>query len=77
MIDVPNDQPDKVLSFVRRNDADGVFAVFNFSPQTLSVCFRPELHHGDYRDFASEQKVQFDASTTLEMAPWSYRVFTE
>ncbi len=77
MIDVPNDQPDKVLSFVRRNDTDRVFAVFNFSPQALTVRFRPTLHHGDYRDFASAQKVHVDASTALEMAPWSYRVFTQ
>jgi len=77
MIDVPNDQPDKVLSFVRRNDTDRVFAVFNFSPQALTVRFRPTLHHGDYRDFASGQRVQLDASTALEMAPWSYRVFTQ
>ncbi len=45
MIRVPNSAPAEVLSFVRRNDRDKVFAVFNFSKETRTVrfeevCFR-------------------------------------
>lgn len=75
MIHVPNDRPSEVFSFVRRNDADKVFAIFNFSPESQDVGFEESLYHGMYEDYPAGRRVELDADTRLSMAPWSYRVF--
>ncbi len=76
MIAVPNDAPEAVLSFVRRNEANAVFAALNFSGAARSVAFRDTLYHGRYVDFASGQPVVLDAATRLELPAWGYRVFS-
>lgn len=76
MIAVPNSAPDKVLSFVRQNPADKVFAVLNFSDAPQSVAFKDALYHGRYTDFASGAAVVLDATTKLELPAWGYRVFS-
>lgn len=74
---VPNSDNKKIFSFVRANSKDKVFAVFNLSPQPVDASFTDDLHLGQYRDFTSGQPVTIDASTTLPMTPWSYRVFVK
>lgn len=75
MIHVPNTAPGKVLSFVRRNDVDKVFAVFNLSPEAQTVGFEQTLYHGKYRQFPEGEKVQLAAGSKLTLAPWEYRVY--
>jgi len=75
MVKVPNDAEAEVLSFVRENAQDKVFAMFNFSAQPRVVAFRETLHHGRYTDPFSGTPAVIDESTTLAMAPWGYRVF--
>lgn len=76
MIQVPNDRGGEVLSFVRRDDDSKVFAAFNFSADTVEAAFEQSLYHGDYVDFESGESVKMTADTTLDLSPWSYRVFT-
>lgn len=75
MIDVVNSAPKQVFSFVRRNDRDGVFAVFNFSNRAQEVRFHEILHHGRYTDYATGEAVEFIAETRMELKPWDYRIF--
>lgn len=77
MIAVPNSAPDKVLSFVRRTDADKVFAVLNFSDQPQTVMFKETLHHGKYIDYFAGEAVELDAATRLELKAWGYRILTK
>jgi glycosidase len=74
MIAAPNTASEGIFSFVRRNDQDKVFAIFNLSPDDHSVSFRESLCHGDYVDFFSGEKVPVRESTTMRLAPWSYRL---
>jgi glycosidase len=74
MIAVPNTASESIFSFVRGNERDKVFAVFNFSPDDHTVAFSETLCHGDYLDFNASDGVTVDASTTLDLAPWSYRI---
>ena len=71
---VPNNHERKVLSFVRRNERDKVFFVLNFSADRLSVGFSEALCHGTYTDFFTDERIRIEAETTLELAPWGYRV---
>ncbi len=76
MIRVPNDSMSKVISFVRRNDRDKVFAAFNFSAEPQLVRFHESLYHGEYTDFSSGDRVTLDEGTSVTLGPWGYKVFT-
>ncbi len=76
MIQVPNSTASSIFSFVRVNEQDKVFAVFNFSDVAQSVTFSGTLYHDDYRDFSSGEDISLSTGSTLELEPWSYRVFT-
>ena len=77
MINVPNTIPHKVLSFVRRNERDKVFAVFNFSNTPQTVTFDETLYHGRYTERFSKEPVELLGSTQLILEPWAYRVFVK
>lgn len=74
MIRVWNSAPEKVFSFVRRNDRDKVFALINFSAEPQTVTFSGTLHEGIYREYFSGEAVEFDASSEITLEPWDYRV---
>lgn len=76
MINVPNNTPGKILSFVRQNNQDTVFAVFNFSANVQTVVFRQSLHHGNYTDYFSKEPALFDEKTRLNITPWGFKIFT-
>jgi hypothetical protein len=75
MLNAPNNAPAQVLSFVRRNERDGVFAVFNFCDRPQVVTFDEALHHGDYSDFFSGEPMTLDGETRLEIERWGYRLY--
>jgi 1,4-alpha-glucan branching enzyme len=77
MVRVFNDAPRQVLSFIRQNERDKVFAVFNFSDRPQIVAFQESLHHGAYSDYFNGEPVAFDADTRLELERWGYRVFVK
>ena len=77
MVQVPNQQPKQVFSFVRDNGKDKVFVVLNLSGQPATPAFEKTLHHGAYRDFATGAKVAVNAGSSFDMAPWSFRVLVK
>jgi glycosidase len=74
MLQVPNDTPKQVFSFVRQNAKDKVFAVFNLSGKVVQAGFSGDLHAGAYRDFGTGETVRVDSGSRFDMAPWSYRI---
>jgi glycosidase len=77
MINVPNSAPLEVLSFVRQNEGDKVFAVLNFSAQRQRVAFQERLYRGKYLDYFAERPVELGESFRLTLEPWDYRVFVK
>jgi glycosidase len=77
MIRVPNSASAEVLSFVRRNDHDKVFAVFNLSKEARTVKFEETLFPGAYTDGFGGDRVELTASTALSLPPWGFRVFVQ
>ncbi len=75
MIRVPNTSEESVLSFVRQNEENKVFAVINFSDEEQSVQFEESLHHGSYVEYFSNEEENIDAGSVLKIEPWGYRVF--
>ena len=77
MIQVPNSALLQVLSFVRQDEKEKVFAVFNFSAEPQSVTFKDSLFHGKYTDYINGNQVEFSASTQLDLKPWEYHIFVK
>ncbi len=78
MVDVPSNASADVLSFIRGEKGERVFAVFNLSPRTQSVEFERSRHHGNYVDALTGDTAEFDgANEALALAPWGYRIFRE
>ena len=75
MIKVPNNYETEVLSFVRQNEKDKVFAVFNFSKEKKEINFKESLFKGNYTDFSTLEKVNLNQNTNLTLEPWSYKVY--
>ena len=75
MVSVVNSAPQKVLSFVRQNDKDRVFAVINLSGEDQTITFADGPHHGSYTELFSSEMKSFDADTSLTLPKWGYKVF--
>ncbi|MBC2844336.1 alpha-glucosidase C-terminal domain-containing protein [Winogradskyella flava] len=75
MIKVPNNHESDVFSFVRQNEKDKVFAVFNFSDEPKTVVFSESLYHSTYKIFGNNNKITLDKDSKLTLKPWEYRVY--
>jgi len=75
MIKVPNNYESEVFSFVRQNEKDKVFAVFNFSKNDKIIEFEEKLYHGNYTDFSTKNEIELNENSVLELKPWSYKIF--
>lgn len=75
MIKVPNNHESDVFSFVRQNENDKVFTVFNFSDESKTVQFKEELFHGIYKDFTTEETTTLHKNSKIDLDPWEYRVY--
>jgi glycosidase len=75
MVPVANDQPDAVVSFVRADASQKVFAAFNFTPRPVRVAFQHDLHAGSYTDWSTGAAVTLSRDAVLELPPWGYRVY--
>lgn len=77
MLQVINSSPSSVFSFVRVNDRNKVFAVFNFSGQPQNVQFKKSLHHGQYLNFTNGESITLAEDSRVKMPAWSYRVYVQ
>lgn len=77
MIKVPNSAEGKVLSFVRQNKENKVFAVFNFTGKDQEVSFQETLFQGSYIDHLTDLKVEMTGENELNLAPWEFKVYTK
>lgn len=75
MIKIANNEEQAVLSFVRKNEKNKVFAVFNFSNKRRKVKFQESLHQGTYTDYFRGNEVQFVDHAMLDLDAWGYSVF--
>lgn len=75
MVPVANDQPGAVISFVRADAANKVFAAFNFTPRPVKVGFVHDLHAGRYSDWSTGATVTLERDAVLELPAWGYAVY--
>ena len=74
MLRVPNDAETQVLSFLRENERDGVFAAINFSDAPRDVVFEDSAHHGRWQDAFGGAPRDLDGDSRLSLDAWGWRV---
>ncbi|QFT77337.1 alpha-amylase family glycosyl hydrolase [Erythrobacter sp. THAF29] len=81
LVDVPNSAPGDVLSFVRGDTGDRVFAVFNLSPRAHDVTFELARHEGTFINALDGTEAIFGPDKGdaygVSLEPWDYRIFRE
>lgn len=73
---IPNSKNEKVLTFIRRNSENKLFAVFNLSDEKAEVELLSNIADGDYREYFTKKhfEVVGDAKS-LKLNPWEYRIY--
>lgn len=77
MVQVPNSHPDKVFSFVRKNQNHMLFVGLNLSAEPLLVSFEEDLFQGKYINYFTSAKVRVDETFRPGLKPWGYLVLVK
>jgi len=75
MIRVWNSAADSVFAFVRENDEDKVFAVFNFSAEPQRFSFESGPFAGTYTEHFSQERIEIDPATEITLPAWGYKIY--
>ena len=76
MVPVVHDSPSTVLAFVRFDEESSVFAAFNLSAEPQRVQFQAVPRPGRYEEFTTGEAADLADGLALDLAPWSYRIFS-
>jgi cyclomaltodextrinase / maltogenic alpha-amylase / neopullulanase len=74
MIRIDNDQPEKVISFVREKNGDLVLALFNFSSEEINVTLDLKHYAGNYHDVIKGNEKVLTPASLLKLPPWGFQV---
>lgn len=73
---IPNSDPNRVLTFLRKTKDNILFSVFNLSDQSAEIELESEIADGDYREFFSKKMFEVAAmAKSIKLKPWEYRVY--
>ena len=73
-IEINNNAPDCLLTFVREKDDDRVVVIANLSPYTVFCDFHTGIYAGEYRDAMQDQPTTLYEHLWGDIAPWSYKI---
>jgi cyclomaltodextrinase / maltogenic alpha-amylase / neopullulanase len=73
---IPNNNPESVFTFLRENESNTVFSIFNLSDQSIEIELLNESADGDYREFFNGKLFEVAAlAKSIKLKPWEYRVY--
>lgn len=73
-IEINNNAPDCMMTFVRETEDDRVVALMNLSPYTIFRDFHTGIYAGEYTDAMTGGKYVLNEHVWGETEPWSYRI---
>ena len=76
-IEINNNAPDCLLTFVRESKNDRVIVIANASPYTVFSDFHTGIYAGEYTDIVEGKQSTLYEHTWGEMKPWSYRILAQ
>jgi glycosidase len=77
MVRVNTSNDVNVFAFIRENDNDKVFAVFNLSNLEQVIDVTDNSHVGTYTELFTNEAIEFSEPTKLKLKPWEYRIYVK
>ncbi|WP_462146891.1 alpha-amylase family glycosyl hydrolase [Pseudoalteromonas gelatinilytica] len=77
MVQVKNSQSESVLSFIRENKNNKVFAVFNLSADTQAVTLKSDFAAGRYKNALSGKPETISKQQRVMLEPWQFKILIE
>jgi len=77
MVQVKNSQSESVLSFIRENKNNKVFAVFNLSAETQAVTIESDFAAGRYKNALSSKPETISKQQRVLLEPWQFKILIE
>ena len=77
MVQVKNSQSESVLSFIRENKNNKVFAVFNLSAETQAVTLKSDFAAGRYKNALSGKPETISKQQRVMLEPWQFKILIE
>ena len=75
-IEINNNAPDCLMTFVRENDGDRVVVIANLSPYTVFADFHTGIYAGQYLNALTGKPTTLYEHMWGDIAPWAYKVLT-
>ena len=76
-VEINNNAPDCMLTFVRENEEGRVVYVGNLSPYKIFADFHTGIYAGEYENVLTGEKEMLYEHTWGDMEPWSFRLLTQ
>ena len=76
-VEIDNNAPDCLLTFVRENQEGRVVYAANLSPYKIFADFHTGIYAGEYGDVLTGEKATLYEHTWGDMEPWSFRLLTQ
>jgi hypothetical protein len=75
MMPVRTSAHNHVLGLRPERCSQPVFAVLNLSDSEPSLTVDGDLHHAEWTDWASGERLRLDRSSRIDVTRWGYRLF--
>jgi len=64
-----------VFAFIRENEMEKLFAVFNLSPLEQAITLEGDAYAGVYENYMKGDKRTFNLGDTIKLNPWEFSIF--
>ena len=76
-VEIDNNAPDCLLTFVRENQDGRVVYIANLSPYKVFADFHTGIYAGEYTNALTGERDTLYEHTWGDMEPWSFRLLTK
>ena len=77
IVEVHSSEDETIFSFLRQDDREKIFAVFNLSDKVRTFNLNSSVLSGNYKNFFTDEKMSFDNNVNLSLEKWGYRIFIQ
>lgn len=75
--EVRSSNDSSIFSFLRKNDKEKIFAVFNLSGEVQTFYLNSSNLSENYKNFFTDEKTSFDNNIKFTLEKWGYRIFVK
>ena len=76
-VEINNNAPDCMMTFVRESGDDRVIALMNLSPYNVLSDYHTGIYAGDYLDAMTGGDYTLDEHVWGDTPPWSFRILVK